>query len=145
MRILFLVAVLAATGVGLAQRPMVKTGPGGSSTIEVLCEDAFRTVDAAKRAALTQQFRSSIIVRCTARAPRGSGRVQPSDFSYQHRYAMDTRVHTLRLTDFTSGHGEVYGSIEREFFIGRPDRERPWVVVLYFGDGSTEIVFTRTR
>ena len=100
-----------------------------------------RRLSASEQLALERQFRSTIVVRCRAVATAGSGRVSASDFTYRHRYASDERVHSLRMTDFRGRLGEVYGNIELDFYIGLPSRQRPWVVVLYFGSGSTQIVF----
>ena len=145
MRILISVLVLMVMGVAVAQRPMVKAGPGGSSIVEVVCDDAFRAVDPVTRAEMVQQFRTNIIVRCVARAVTGSGRVQPSEFSYKNRYTSDERVRSLSLSDFTAGYGEVYGGVEREFFIRLPNQERPWVIMLYFAGDATQIVFRTDR
>ena len=45
------------------------------------------------------------------------------------------------MSDFRGGLGEVYGNIELDFHIGLPNRQRPWVIILYFGNGSTQVVF----
>ncbi len=139
-----LIAVIACSliGAALAQSPMSKTGPGGSSVIEVVCVDAFRRADDATRRDLERRFRSTIVAQCEAFAVKGSGRVQHGDFSYRHRYASDERLHSLRMTDFFGQLGAVYGASVREFYIGLPAQSRPWVVVLYFGDDSSQIVFT---
>lgn len=141
MRILVAVAVAAVVGSAFGQAPMVKSHHGGASVVEVVCVDAMRRLSASDQVALERQFRSSIVVRCRAVATAGSSRVAASDFSYRHRYAGDDRVHSLRMSDFRGGLGEVYGNIELDFYIGLPSRERPWVIVLYFGSGSTQIVF----
>ena len=145
MRLLLALVVFAFVGPVAAQNPMVKTGPGGTSAIEVTCDDAFRTVDVATRRDLERRFGSSIVLRCVASAASGSGRVAFTDFSYRHRYASDERMHRLRMTDFHGQMGEVYGSLTREFYIGLPDRQRPWVIVVYFGDDSTQIVVSSSR
>lgn len=141
MRWMLMVVTVSLLGVAAAQSPMVKTGPGGASAVEVVCVDAFRRVDDATRRELERRFRSTIVLRCEATAVSGSGRVSHRDFSYRLRYASDDRVHTLRMTDFDGQLGEVYGSSVREFHIGLPARSRPSVVVVHFGEDSTEIVF----
>jgi hypothetical protein len=145
VRLLLSLIVCATFGLVVAQGAMVKTGPGGGSVVEVVCEDAFRSVDRATRLDLERRFRSTIVVRCLASASRGSGRVAYSDFTYRNRYASDERLHSFRMTDVSGQMGEVYGSVVRDFFIGLPSRQRPWVIVLYFGAGSTQIVFTSDR
>ena len=141
MRWMLMAAMVSMLGVAAAQTPMVKSGPGGASAVEVVCVDAFRRADAATKRELERRFRSTIVLRCEATAVSGSGRLSHRDFAYRHKYAADTRVHTLRMTDFDGQLGEVYGSTVREFHIGLPAQSRPWVVVLSFGDDSTEIVF----
>ena len=143
MRVLIALLVGVAFAHGLAQGPMVKTGPGGSSVIEVVCDDAMRRLDAVTRAELERRFRSDIVVRCRASASVGFGRIAAREFSYRSRYAADERVHNLRQGDFHGQLGEVYGGTVLEFFIGLPNFSRPWVIELYFGDGATEIVFVR--
>jgi hypothetical protein len=142
MRILVAVAVATVVGVAFGQAPMVRSQHGGATVIEVVCVDAMRRLGASEQLALERQFRSSIVIRCRAVATAGSGRVVAADFSYRHRYAADDRVHALRMSDFRGGLGEVYGNIELDFYIGLPSRQRPWVIVLHYGSGSTEIVFS---
>lgn len=141
MRSLMAVALSAVVGIAFAQAPMVKIGPGGMSVIEVVCRDAMWRLDAREQLQLERQFRSDIVVRCHATAQTGSGRVSATDFSYRNRYASDERLHAFRLSDFRGSLGEVYGSIELDFFIVLPDYQRPWVITLYFASDSTQIVF----
>jgi hypothetical protein len=142
MRLLIAVIVCSLVGAVAAQSPMLKTGPGGASVIGVVCDDAFRTADDATKRDLERRFRSTIVLHCAAVATKGSGRIAHSDFSFRHRFASDERLQALRMTDFLGQMGAVYGSMVREFYIGLPAQPRPWVIVLYFGDDSSQIVFT---
>ena len=142
MRLVLAALALVVIGVTHGQTALEKVGPGGASVIAVTCDDAMRRISAADKVTLNRQFRSDIVLRCSAVATQGRGRVVHGDFSYRNRYAQDDKMHTFRLSDVSGQLGEVYGSIELNFLIGLPNRERPWVIDLFFGGRSARIVFT---
>jgi hypothetical protein len=141
MRLVLAALALVVIGVAHGQTALEKVGPGGTSIIEVTCVDAMRRISAADKVTLNRQFRSDIVLRCSAVAKQGRGRVVHGDFSYRNRYAHDDKMHSFRLSDFSGQLGEVYGNIELSFLIGLPDRERPWVIDLFFGGRSVRIGF----
>lgn len=141
MKLFVTLLLMALGGSALAGSPMLKSGPADSSLVEVECTDAMRGANPTERTEIERRFRSTIVLRCKARALKGAGAVQASDFSYKNRYAGDERVYEVSMSDVQGILGEVYGTIERDFLIGLPKRERPWIITLFFAGSSSDIVF----
>jgi len=124
-----------------AQARLSKTGVAGSSTIRVQCGDALAGRWQDEVADLTRRFRSNIIVRCVATAARGSGVINPSDFSWRYKYGNNTTVYSFSNSSASGSWGEVFGSIEREFYLGLPETQRPEVIVLMLDGHEATITF----
>lgn len=128
-------------GSAAAQARLSKTGVAGSSTIRVQCGDALSGRWPDEVADLTRRFRSNIIVRCVATAASGSGVINPSDFSWRYKYSSNTTVYSFSNSSASGSWGEVFGSVEREFYLGLPQTQRPEVIVLMLDGHEATITF----
>lgn len=125
-----------------AQARLSKAGVGGSSTVRVQCSDALAGQWPDDVEGLVRRMKSDIIVRCVATAGSGSGVIDPRDFSWRYKYSSNTETYSLSMRNAYGDWGQVYGSIEREFFLGLPATQRPEVIILMLDGNEATIVFS---
>lgn len=128
-------------GVSEAQARLTKVGVAGSSTIRVECGDALSARVPQNVEDLKRRFKSDIIIRCVAVAAEGSGVINAGDFSWRYKYGSDTTVTVLRNSNAYGSFGQVYGPIEREFYFGLPQTQRPEVILLMLDGNTATITF----
>lgn len=127
---------------GSAQIRLTKAGVAGSSTIRVQCQDAFVGAWPDELDSLVRRFKSDIIVRCVATAASGSGVIQSTDFSWHYKYGTDSTVRRLSNINASGDWGQMYGSIERTFYLAFPSTPRPEVIILKLGNDEGTVVFS---
>lgn len=134
-------ALFSVAGIALAQARLSKTGPGGTSTVRVVCDDAHKDKWPDELADLVRRFESEIILECVATSGGGSGSVSYRDFTWRYKYR-DGGPYEFRQSDAYGDFGSVYGDVERVFYFGLPNAARPTVIVLRFDESEGDVVFT---